>query len=355
MAIGVGVFGYGFIATAHLEGLRRIPEFAVQAVCGPNQERARAFADRYGIPYVTSDPEALLRLPDVDAVLVDTPDRDHAPLVLAAAAHGKHIFCEKPLAMSFAEGRTMVEAAERAGVRTLMGFSNRWNPLFVNLRGMLERGELGTIYHVHSQNFNAGLLAERPRTSWRTQGELGNGILADLGAHAVDLLHFLLGRIDAVCASMRVVRSPLYDRASGEARQATVDDDVNMLLRLVNGAEGTLALSRLGAAYSDFPIGHRQLLIDGSKAGLAYADGDARLYRPDHSWEALPTDVVPEGMSHEEFLARGAERIMRTFLAAIQERRDLAPTLADGLRCQAVLQAAIDSSRRQGWVAVPRV
>lgn len=355
MTIGIGLFGYGFIAAAHMEGLRRIPEFAALAVCGPNRQRARAFADRYAIPTVTDQPEELLRLPGVDAVIVDTPDRFHAPLTLAAAAQGKHIFCEKPLATSLEEGRAMVEAARRAGVRTLMGFSNRWNPLFLQVRAMLAEGHFGSVYHVHSQNFNAGLLGARPAFTWRTDPALtGSGILGDLGAHAIDLIQFLLGPIAEVCASLRTCRSPLYERDGGTPRQAVVDDDVNLLLRLDSGVEGTMALSRLGAAYSDFPIGHRQLLIDGSELGLAYANGEARLYRPDHSFETLPGEHRPAGVDHAEFLAQGTERILRTFLEAIQSGRDLPPTLEDGLRCQAVLHAAAESSRQRCWVAVPR-
>lgn len=354
MSIGLGLFGYGFIAEAHLEGLRRIPEFQVHAVCGPNPERARAFAERYGIRTTVTEPEELLNLASIDAVLVDAPDRAHAPLVLAAAAHGKHIFCEKPLAASLAEAQAMVAAARRANVRTLMGFSNRWHPLFLRVRDMLAAGELGTVYHVHSQNFNAGLLGPAPAFTWRTDpARTGSGILGDLGAHAIDLIQFLLGPITEVCASLRTCRTPLIDPLTGQEHEATVDDDVNVLLRLADGVEGTLALSRLGAAYSDFPIGHRQLLIDGSAGGLAYANGEARLYRPNHSWQALPGEVIPPGMPHAEFLARGTERILRTFLEAIRTGRDLAPTLEDGLRCQAVLHAAVVSSQQRCWTAVP--
>ena len=353
VAIGIGLFGYGFIAGAHLAGLRRIPEFQVETVCGPHVDRAQAFAQHYGIPTVTTEPEEVFRHPRVEAVIVDTPDRYHAPLTLAAAQHGKHIFCEKPLATTLADAQAMVEAAQKAGVRTLMGFSNRWNPMFRRVHDMIAAGELGTIYHVHSQNFNAGLLGDRPRFSWRTDPErTGTGILGDLGAHAIDLIQYLLGPIAEVCASLRTCVPTLYDPASGTTHKAVVDDDVNVLIRLRGGAEGTIAMSRLGAAYSDFPVGHRQLLIDGSRAGLAYANGEARLYKPDHSWETLPTDTPPPGLSHEEFLARGAEPIMRSFLEAITTGRDLSPTLADGLRCQAVLDAAVVSSQRRCWVPV---
>jgi len=354
MTIGLGVFGYGFIAGAHMEGLQHIPEFRVHALCGPNPERAHAFAARHAIPSVVSDPEALLRQPQIDAVLIDAPDRFHSPLVLAAAAHRKHIFCEKPLAASLEEARAMVDAADQADVRTLMGFSNRWNPLFQQVRELLNAGHFGTIYHVHSQNFNGGLLGSRPAFSWRTDpARTGSGILGDLGAHAIDLIQFLLGPISEVCASLRTCRSPLFDRLNGQEHPATVDDDVNLLLRLANGAEGTMALSRLGAVYSDFPIGHRQLLIDGSAGGLAYANGEARLYQPDASWQPLAGETVPAGMDHAEFLARGTERILRTFLHAIQTGQNLAPTLEDGLRCQAVLHAAEVSSQQRCWTPVP--
>jgi predicted dehydrogenase len=355
MHIGLGLFGYGFIAEAHMEGLRRIPEFRVDAVCGPNRERASAFAARFGIPTVVTEPEALLRQPGVDAVLIDTPDRFHAPLTLAAAGQHKHIFCEKPLATTLDDARAMVDAVRQADVRTLMGFSNRWNPLFLRVRDLLAAGHFGTIYHVHSQNFNAGLLGPRPAFSWRTDpARTGSGILGDLGAHAIDLIQFLLGPISEVCASLRTCRSPLYDRESGQAHPATVDDDVNLLLRLESGVEGTMSLSRLGAVYSDFPIGHRQLLIDGSDGGLAYANGEARLYRPDHSWQVLPGETAPADVSHAEFLAQGTERILRSFLEAIQTGRDVPPTLEDGLRCQAVLHAADVSSEQRCWVPVPR-
>lgn len=354
MPIGLGLFGYGFIAGAHMEGLKRIPEFQVHAVCGPNTERAGTFAARYNIPTVVTEPQALLRHPQIDAVIIDTPDRDHAPLTFIAAAHHKHIFCEKPLATSLDEARAMVDAVRQANVRTLMGFSNRWNPLFLQVRELLAANHFGTIYHVHSQNFNAGLLGARPAFTWRTDpARTGSGILGDLGAHAIDLIQFLLGPISEVCASLRTCRSPLYDRASGLPQPATIDDDVNLLLRLASGAEGTMALSRLGAVYSDFPIGHRQLLIDGSEGGLAYANGEARLYRPDHSWQPLSGEVVPAGVSHAEFLARGTERILRSFLEAIQSGQDLPPTLEDGLRCQAVLHAAVVSSQQRCWTPVP--
>lgn len=351
--IGLGVFGYGFIAEAHLAGLQRIPQARVAGVCGPNLERAAAFARKWGIPFVTQSPDELLRRPDVDAVIVDTPDAAHHRLVMAAAMAGKHVFCEKPLATSLAQAREMVDAAHAAGVRTCMGFSNRWNEGFRFVRALIQSGELGEIYHVHAQAFNPGLLGPRPSFSWRTDdAQAGAGILANLGAHMIDLVRFLVGDVSAVCASLRTCVPVLYDPPTGEPRAHKLDDDVVLLLRLSSGAQGTMSLSRVGSVHADYPIGHRQLLIDGSAAGIAFENGRMLLYRGRQPIELPGDERHDDGGDHLAFLAQGTEKIMRTFLASIEQGVDLGPTLVDGLRCQEVIEAAITSSREGCWVPV---
>ncbi|MCL4541079.1 MAG: Gfo/Idh/MocA family oxidoreductase, partial [Chloroflexi bacterium] len=269
---------------------------------------------------------------------------------ILAAEHGKHIFCEKPLATSLTDAQAMTEAAERAHVRTLVGFSNRWNPTFQHARQLIAAGVLGHIHHVHAQSFNASLLGDRPSFTWRTDPQhTGSGILGDLGAHAIDLIHYLLGPITAVCASLRTCQPLLYDRQTSLQHTAAVDDEVSLLIQLDKDIEGTITLSRLGAEYADFPIGHRQLLIGGSHGAIAYENGHARLYHPNHRWEELPSDRPAEGLDHATFLAQGTARILQTFLQAIEQQTDLPPTFHDGLRCQAVLDAAIRSSRRRAW------
>ncbi|MCL5946393.1 MAG: Gfo/Idh/MocA family oxidoreductase, partial [Chloroflexi bacterium] len=213
MTIRLGIFGYGFIATAHAEGLAHLANGTLRTVCGPNLAKATAFAQRFNIPNATIDPHAIVTDPHIDAVIIDTPDDAHAPLAILAAEHGKHIFCEKPLATSLTDAQAMTEAAERAHVRTLVGFSNRWNPTFQHVRQLIAAGVLGHIHHVHAQSFNASLLGDRPSFTWRTDPQhTGSGILGDLGAHAIDLIHYLLGPITAVCASLRTCQPLLYDR-----------------------------------------------------------------------------------------------------------------------------------------------
>src|SRR5207237_6093482 len=124
--------------------------------------------------------------------------------VMAAARHGKHVFCEKPLSPNVEHAREMAAAVERAGVCSMMGFSTRFSPVIQNVKRLLDAGTLGRIFHVHAQAFNAGLLADPPRWSWRTdKARCGVGILGDLGAHMIDLDHFLLGPTSEVMASMQ--------------------------------------------------------------------------------------------------------------------------------------------------------
>src|SRR5690349_9412356 len=118
--IGFGVFGYGFMAGAHLEGLRGLPGTRAVAVCGPRLDRAQALAEKFGVPLATQDPAALLAHPEVDAVIVDTPDDTHYELVMAASRRGKHVFCEKPLAPEIVQAREMAAAVRDAGVRSAM-------------------------------------------------------------------------------------------------------------------------------------------------------------------------------------------------------------------------------------------
>ena len=202
-AVGFAVFGYGFMATAHIEALQALEGARVVVVCGPRLDRAQEVADAHGVPFATTSADEALRLSGVDAVVIDTPDAFHHDLVIAAAAAGKHVFCEKPLATNLEDGVAMADAVRRAGVRSMMGFSTRFSPLTIAIRDAIAAGAIGRPFHVHAQSFSAGLLAAQPRWSWRTdKARSGTGVIGDIGAHALDTCQFLLGPITAVASSL---------------------------------------------------------------------------------------------------------------------------------------------------------
>ena len=351
--IGFGVFGYGFMATAHLEALQGIAGTRAVAVCGPRLERAQEVAARFGATLATREPEELLAHPGVDAVIVDTPDAFHYELVMAAARRGKHVFCEKPLSPDIEHAREMATAIERAGVRSMMGFSTRFSPVIQNVKGLLNAGTLGRIFHVHAQAFNAGLLADPPRWSWRTdKARAGVGIVGDLGAHLIDLNHFLLGPTSEVMACMKTFTPEVVDPATGERHPHEVDDDTALLLRFAGGAHGTLALSRLGSVHMDYPIGRRHYLLDGSNGGLLWENGVATVHpykQPSYRLEGEPPLWE---VDHHTFITGWARQNLAPFEAAIRSGTDRPPTIRDGLLAQEVIAAAVRSARSGNWERV---
>jgi predicted dehydrogenase len=360
--VRIGIFGYGFIAGVHAEALAHTDGAALAGVCGPRIEAARAFAEKHGTTEEVrayDDPDQLLADGSIEGVLVDSPDATHHDLVMRALRAGKHVFCEKPLARTVEEAREMHALARDTRRRTVVGFSNRWRPAMNNVKQLLDAGEIGEVVHVHAQSFNASLVrSERPRLTWRTDAErTGTGILGDLGAHYIDLTHFLLGPITAVCADLRTVVREVYD-AEGRPHPHRVDDDSILLFTVGRGAgdvHGTMGLSRLGSVHADYPIGRRHYLIDGRKGGILMENDEAWLYRPDGTRQPIPGDPPSAGASHGGALLAGGVRQMETFLTSIREERDIAPTFAEGLQCQEVLHACVESSRERAWTRVAQV
>ncbi len=348
--VGFAVFGYGFMATAHVEALRAMNGARVVAICGPRLARAREVADAHGVPHATTSPEEALSLPGVDAVVIDTPDAFHHDLVIAAARAGKHVFCEKPLATSLEDGRAMAAAVRAAGVRSMMGFSTRFSPLTVAIRDAIAGGAIGRPFHVHAQSFSAGLLASQPRWSWRTdKARSGTGVIGDIGAHAIDTCQFLLGPIVAVASSFHTFIPELVDPATGERHRQEVDDDTVLLVRFATGAHGSIALSRVGAVHATYPIGRRHMLFSGSGGGLLWENGVATLYPYGGDPRAIEGEPPLWGIDHHEFIVGWGRQNLVPFLEAIRTATDVAPTIGDGLRTQAVLDAAVRAASSNRW------
>ena len=351
-----GVFGYGMIADVHVEGLAHIEGVEVVAVCGPREAGVREFADKFGIESVFTNPDHLLALDGLDGVLVDTPDVFHHDLVMRSARAGKHIFCEKPLAVTVEEAREMYEAAQAANLRTVVGFSNRWNTAANNIRKLIEDDVIGEVVHVHSQSLNTALVrSDKPRFTWRTDAKrTGTGILGDLGSHHIDLVHFLVGDITDVCANMKTFTPQVFDD-DGTPHAHDLDDDTIVLMQIANGAHGTLGLSRLGSVHSNYPVGRRHAMINGRKGGILYENGQGWLFMPGQEGEPLPGEPPKVDKGHGGQLLAGGTRQMETFVQSVREDREILPTFTEGLKTQEVLHAVVESSKSRSWVEVRRV
>lgn len=200
--LAFGIIGAGYISDYHIVGLREAGA-EVLALCGRRAEAVQAKAARYGIPYATTDPDALLARRDVDAVVIATPDSTHESLALAAVRARKPMLIQKPMARNGAECRRILAAAEAAGVPVFVSFMHRYLEEVEQTRRLLVEGTLGPIYSVRQRNATPG-------AGWAAwfyrKADVGGGVVLQLGIHGIDLLRHLFGELAAVWATMATLR-----------------------------------------------------------------------------------------------------------------------------------------------------
>lgn len=353
--VRVGVIGAGAIAQLrHLPAFRRCQDEGkaeLVAVADPVEAAARTAGARFGVPHVFTDYRELLALP-LDAVSICTPNVYHEPITLAALDAGKHVLCEKPLAMDYAGARRMYERAEAAGVKTSVNFRYRFIPAAWFARDLIVGGELGEIYHVYANYFNGSLADPATPMAWRqARAESGSGALGDLASHIIDLCRYWVGEIAAVQGHLRTftVERP---SPTGGMSQVDVDDASTCLMRFTNGAEAVVNASRNGFGHNNY----QRIEVYGTKGGLIYeiekADvGGDRLQlclgAGQARYNAFATVPVPL-----TYLAGNPERAMTDFVDAIRTNTPMSPNFADGMRCQEVLDAVEASAREERWVTL---
>ncbi len=355
--VGLGFFGYGFMSEAHLAGLDYVEDGVALGICGPNLERARATAAQHGVDFVTTDPAELLSVEGLDGVVIATPDHTHYPLTMESINAGRHVFVEKPIASNAGQGREMYAGVKSNNLRSMVGFTLRANPLVQQVRRMIDDGEIGEILSIHAERYNSSMLEGSPKRNWKTDPlSTATGVVGDLGSHAIDLIQFWAGPISRVAAALETHVKHGIDDASGEAFPLELDDEASLLVEFASGARGVVITSRVGLVDSHKPLGRSNFTLNGTKFGFV-TDGimEARRHRPGHDPEVVDPRLPLGEADHAGVLAFFGERMMRNFVTSIKEERDIAPTLADGLRTQEVIDAAVEAAKRGVWLDVPQV
>jgi predicted dehydrogenase len=206
--IKVGVIGIGFIGAAHVEALRRLPGIEVAAIAHSSDEKAKAKGEELGVERTYGDHRKLLEIKEIDAVHICTPNHLHYPQTRDALAAGKHVLCEKPLAVTVEEARDLVKLADSSGQVTAVHFNIRFYPLMSHIRAMIAAGELGEIYSIHGSYLQDWLFYDTDY-NWRLEPEYSgeSRAIADIGSHWMDLIEFVTGnRIEEVCADFATVQ-----------------------------------------------------------------------------------------------------------------------------------------------------
>ena len=372
------MIGYGGIGRVHAMAYRSLPfhyglpadTFPIVGVATARAETAQAAAREIGCGYWTGDYRELLARPDIDVVDVCVPNHMHEEIVVAAAAAGKHIYCEKPLSMDVAEGRRMVAAAEQASVKTQMTFNFRFFPAILRARQLVEAGFLGRIFSFRGRYYRSSYISADKPLTWRQRKAIaGGGALFDIGSHILDLVYYLLGNFGAVQATMDTL---IKERpvASGSAEKAPVDvDDIALMhLRMADGVLGLVEVSRMGTGLTN----DLQLEIFGEQGALRFSAvdpswleiydvrdaekplGGMRGFRKVETVQRYEGQKAPDWSMAPDFVRAHAE-CQYQFLRAVAEDRPARPNLADGLHIQAIMAAAERSSAEGRWVAVAEV
>lgn len=252
--IKVGLIGTGYMGKAHAIALRSVPAvFPLSAtvecemLAEITPELARLKSIELGFNRSTGDWLELVNDPNVDVVDICSPNYLHKEMALAAIAAGKHVYSEKPLAMNAADALEMTLAAEKAGVKTLVGFNYAKNPASQLAKEIISNGEIGEVVHFRGTH-NEDYLAD-PQTpfSWRLKREFsGAGALGDMGSHIINMAQYLVGDIAAVNGDLQTVitERPVYDKP-GEFGQVENEDQAHAMIRFASGAIGTIETSRI--------------------------------------------------------------------------------------------------------------
>ncbi|HKW71996.1 MAG TPA: Gfo/Idh/MocA family oxidoreductase [Candidatus Dormibacteraeota bacterium] len=376
--IGAAVVGTGFIGVVHVEALRRLG-VQVHGVVGSTPDRAAARSAELGLPPAYESFQAMLQDPRVDVVHITSPNHLHFEHATAVLHAGKHVVCEKPLAMTSAESGELLELAERSGRVHAVNFNIRFYPTNQHVHGMIRAGELGEVRLVSGHYLQDWLLLDTD-WNWRLEPELGGEMRAvsDIGSHWMDLTTFLTGkRITSVMADLstfiRIRQQPTGPvetfaterSAKTVAREIRTEDAATVLLRYEGGARGALTVSQVSPGRKNSLI----FEIDGSKSAASWNSE-----RPDDLWighrgrpnESLLRD--PAILNHQGRRAASlpgghAEGFADTFkamyaavyraVASSHPGKDY-PTFADGHDEMLVCEAVLRSSLEGRWIDVER-
>ncbi len=346
-----GIIGAGgFAEICHIPGLQSHPDAEVVALCGRNADRLKAMTERTGVPDCHTDYRELLARDDIDAIALVTPNVSHHPIAMAALEAGKHVFCEKPLAMNAPEAREMEAAAEQARRVGQVAFTFRFLHGMAELRRRVAQGDIGKPYFARVR-FEGGDLRPDSTLAWRHYvEESGGGVLQDMGSHALDMIQFALEPVAELSSLVFRVPRVRNDRRTGEPREATNDDFAAAYWRTDDGLPGEFAVSRI----TNLRGGNNEIEVFGEtgslRAEVSRGHNDRLLLeRPGQGAESLP---LPEESSAGTDYALG--RMMRSFVDAILGREALGveASFTDGRRVQEAIDAVERSEAERRWMTV---
>ncbi len=372
--VNVAIIGVGFMGKAHSNAWGQAPKFfhlglkpVMKVACDPDNNCAHDFADNWGWQECETDWRKVVERPDIDVIDIVTPTFLHQEIAIAAARNGKHIFCEKPIALTYAAAKEMYEAAEKAGIVHYLNHNYRRVPAIAFARQLIEQGKIGQIFHWRGTYLQDWITDPNFPLTWHLQKKFaGAGPHFDLNSHSVDLARFLVGDVASVSAMMKtfVTERPLPGKDAGTFKAGsaatdkgtvTVDDAAFMLAEFENGALGAFETSRFASGRKNY----NYFEIYGSKGSLTF--NFERMNELEYLNLADPVDeqgfrtILVTNSTHPYVGAWwppghtiGYEHAfihaVVDFLNAIEKGTKVTPNFYDGMKAMQILEAAIQSS-----------
>ncbi len=374
----VGIVGVGNIARgAHIPGYLLCDNVEIIALCDTSETALTTIGAQLGVTCLTSDYRELINTPNLDIVDVCTYPNTHHPVTMAAIAAGKHVFCEKPLALTYPLAREMTQAALQAGIVTGVGFTHRLTPAAHLAHHLIAKGALGDIYEiaaVYSMGFAD--FADRATQPRHTKAVTGGGPLFELGPHMVDMVRWWTGlEITSVCAQTRTFIRQRRNAISGATEKVDIEDSATFMCDLEGCAT---ALFRHSSAVTGRNFDQR-VEVYGSKGALLYDQAHPYelracighdmielcagygLYDPlwGHHRQEEPYPVIPVPRKFIDAVPGARQgKPVRSFIPAFVEtvrgtEQPLLATFSDGMKAQEVLDAVLISAEERRWVDLP--
>jgi predicted dehydrogenase len=347
--IGTG----GITLQNHLPGLAMCKDVRVTALCDTNEATLEAARQQTGVTTGSTNYEDIVKRDDVHAVIIATPNIAHKPIALAAIANGKHVLCEKPLALTATDAKEMAAAADKAGVRHMTAFTYRFVPAMRYLGHLVKQGDLGQPYHYRScrlQDWGTRNLG------WRQVKALaGNGELGDMLSHRINFAQHLVGPMKRIVANVKTL-TPMRGGKPNDT-----EDWVGIIADFTNGATGVLESSKLASGRNESWRSLDYVEVNGSEATFEFTTGKwdelqygkvggpglstLKVPKEFWTWPGSPRD--PE--QGDPLVAFRYDQAFE-FVDAIRSGRPATPSFHEGAATQVVMDAALESAASGRWI-----
>ncbi len=335
----IGIIGAGGFANTHMEHYAKLPDAEIVAFSRRNPDALKAMQEQWNVPNGFTDYHDLLAMDDLDAVDIITPTDSHHPITLDAIAAGKHVLCDKPLAMTAKEAREMYEAAEKAGVIHSTNFNQRGNTSVGRIKRYMDDGYIGDLYHMNIWWGMTQAMDAKPNLlSWRFRAENGGGTVYEL-IHVFDMARFLAGEVKRICALLNTAEPhrPFVDVPEG--MDVKVEDSSAFLMEFKSGAYGVFHTSFVSRGTDADGKTSARVELSGSKGRITT---DGRFGLLGNTGPNGPVAQLEPGDPYPQPYER--------FVKAILTGEPVETSFYDGMKAAELVDAAFLSAKENRWV-----